>query len=139
MKRAPSTPFLGERGRLLLEGRGLYQVPTGVQGMGTLAIHRWILVEFRPGLVIERALIGNIEPGLVFIPFHSGSWDDPSRPSRATCRGREGLFRCFKNQDQEVSIPFYPSETSRSPVMDTMRHPASAGSRHPFKEDAHDR
>lgn len=43
----------------------------------------WILVESRRGLVIERALIGNIEPGLVFIPFHYGYWDDPSRPRAA--------------------------------------------------------
>lgn len=43
----------------------------------------WVLVESRRGLVIERALIGNIEPGLVFIPFHYGSWDDPSRPRAA--------------------------------------------------------
>ncbi|MFC4453884.1 nitrate reductase [Deinococcus sonorensis] len=43
----------------------------------------WILVESRRGLVIERALIGNIEPGLVFIPWHYGSWDDPSRPRAA--------------------------------------------------------
>ncbi|MFB9993904.1 molybdopterin oxidoreductase family protein [Deinococcus oregonensis] len=43
----------------------------------------WVLVESRRGLVIERALIGNIEPGLVFIPWHYGSWDDPSRPRAA--------------------------------------------------------
>ncbi|BDP43732.1 molybdopterin oxidoreductase (plasmid) [Deinococcus aetherius] len=43
----------------------------------------WILVESRRGLVIERALIGNIEPGLVFIPWHYGYWDDPSRPRAA--------------------------------------------------------
>jgi len=43
----------------------------------------WIQVESRRGLVIERALIGNIEPGLVFIPWHYGSWDDPSRPRAA--------------------------------------------------------
>lgn len=43
----------------------------------------WVLVESRRGLVIERAQIGNIEPGLVFIPWHYGSWDDPSRPRAA--------------------------------------------------------
>jgi len=43
----------------------------------------WVLVESRRGVVIERAMIGNIEPGLVFIPFHYGSWDDPSRPRAA--------------------------------------------------------
>jgi anaerobic selenocysteine-containing dehydrogenase len=43
----------------------------------------WVLVESRRGLVIERALLGNIEPGLVFIPWHYGYWDDPSRPRAA--------------------------------------------------------
>lgn len=43
----------------------------------------WVRVESRRGLVIERALIGNIEPGLVFIPWHYGYWDDPSRPRAA--------------------------------------------------------
>ena len=42
-----------------------------------------MLVESRRGLVIERAMVGNIEPGLMFIPFHYGSWDDPSRPRAA--------------------------------------------------------
>ncbi|SMB97441.1 molybdopterin oxidoreductase family protein [Deinococcus hopiensis] len=43
----------------------------------------WILVESRRGVVIERARIGDIEPGLVFIPWHYGYWDDPSRPRAA--------------------------------------------------------
>ncbi|MFC4638930.1 molybdopterin oxidoreductase family protein [Deinococcus hohokamensis] len=43
----------------------------------------WIMVESRRGLVIERARIGDIEPGLVFIPWHYGYWDDPSRPRAA--------------------------------------------------------
>lgn len=37
-------------------------------------------VESRRGKVIEPARIGDIEPGVVFIPFHYGSWDDESRP-----------------------------------------------------------
>ena len=41
-----------------------------------------IEVESRRGRVIEPARIGDIEPGLVFIPFHFGYWDDPKR-SRA--------------------------------------------------------
>ncbi|GGL17840.1 molybdopterin oxidoreductase family protein [Deinococcus radiotolerans] len=43
----------------------------------------WILIESRRGLVIERARIGDIKPGLVFIPWHYGYWDDPSRPRAA--------------------------------------------------------
>lgn len=39
-------------------------------------------VESRRGKVIEPARIGEIEPGLVFIPFHYGYWDQPGR-SRA--------------------------------------------------------
>jgi anaerobic selenocysteine-containing dehydrogenase len=41
-----------------------------------------IEVESRRGKVIEPARIGGIEPGLLFIPFHYGYWDDPGR-SRA--------------------------------------------------------
>jgi anaerobic selenocysteine-containing dehydrogenase len=41
-----------------------------------------IEVESRRGKVTEPARIGDIEPGLLFIPFHYGSWDDPGR-SRA--------------------------------------------------------
>ncbi len=43
----------------------------------------WVLIESRRGLVIERAQVGGVEPGLVFIPWHYGSWDDPSRPRAA--------------------------------------------------------
>lgn len=39
-------------------------------------------VESRRGKAIEPARIGEIEPGLVFIPFHYGYWDRPGR-SRA--------------------------------------------------------
>lgn len=41
-----------------------------------------IEVESRRGKVTEPAKIGGIEPGLLFIPFHYGYWDDPGR-SRA--------------------------------------------------------
>ncbi|HVS93797.1 MAG TPA: nitrate reductase [Mucilaginibacter sp.] len=41
-----------------------------------------IEVESRRGKVTEPARIGDIEPGLLFIPFHYGYWDDPGR-SRA--------------------------------------------------------
>lgn len=41
-----------------------------------------IEVESRRGKVVEPAKIGGIEPGLVFIPFHYGYWDNPNR-SRA--------------------------------------------------------
>jgi anaerobic selenocysteine-containing dehydrogenase len=39
-------------------------------------------VESRRGKVIEPARIGGIEPGMVFIPFHYGYWDNDDR-SRA--------------------------------------------------------
>lgn len=41
-----------------------------------------IEIESRRGKVTEPAIIGDIEPGLLFIPFHYGYWDDPGR-SRA--------------------------------------------------------
>jgi predicted molibdopterin-dependent oxidoreductase YjgC len=39
-------------------------------------------VTSRRGSVLQPAVIGNIEQGIVFIPFHYGYWDDDSR-SRA--------------------------------------------------------
>ncbi|MBL1178939.1 MAG: molybdopterin-dependent oxidoreductase [Pantanalinema sp. GBBB05] len=36
----------------------------------------------RRGRVVEKAIVGEIEPGVVFIPFHYGYWDKPER-SRA--------------------------------------------------------
>ena len=42
-----------------------------------------IEVESRRGKVTEPARVGGIEPGLVFIPFHYGYWDDDSRKRAA--------------------------------------------------------
>jgi len=36
----------------------------------------WVEVASRRGTVTEPARIGDIEPGLVFIPFYYGYWDD---------------------------------------------------------------
>ncbi|MEG3437269.1 nitrate reductase [Pannus brasiliensis CCIBt3594] len=43
----------------------------------------WIEVVSRRGRAIEKARVGDIEPGVVFIPFHYGYWDDPGRPRAA--------------------------------------------------------
>jgi anaerobic selenocysteine-containing dehydrogenase len=40
-------------------------------------------VESRRGKVTEPARIGGIEPGLLFIPFHYGYWDEPGRARAA--------------------------------------------------------
>ncbi len=37
----------------------------------------------RRGRVLESVRIGDIEPGLVFIPFHYGYWDKADRPRAA--------------------------------------------------------
>lgn len=37
----------------------------------------------RRGRVVEKAMVGDIEPGVVFIPFHYGYWDDSSHPRAA--------------------------------------------------------
>ncbi len=34
----------------------------------------------RRGRVVEKAMVGDIEPGVVFIPFHYGYWDHCDRP-----------------------------------------------------------
>jgi anaerobic selenocysteine-containing dehydrogenase len=43
----------------------------------------FIEVESRRGRVIVPARVGEIEPGLVFIPFHYGYWDETGRPRAA--------------------------------------------------------
>lgn len=43
----------------------------------------FIEVESRRGRVIVPARVGDIEPGLVFIPFHYGYWDESGRPRAA--------------------------------------------------------
>jgi anaerobic selenocysteine-containing dehydrogenase len=43
----------------------------------------FIEVESRRGRVIVPARVGDIEPGLVFIPFHYGYWDETGRPRAA--------------------------------------------------------
>jgi ferredoxin-nitrate reductase len=40
-------------------------------------------VASRRGRVLEPARVGDIEPGLVFIPFHYGYWDKADRPRAA--------------------------------------------------------
>ncbi|QIX60057.1 molybdopterin-dependent oxidoreductase [Hymenobacter sp. BT18] len=42
-----------------------------------------VTVESRRGKVTEPARIGDIEPGLVFIPFHYGYWDHDEHDKRA--------------------------------------------------------
>lgn len=42
-----------------------------------------IEITSRRGRVVEPARVGGIEPGLVFIPFHYGYWDNPDRPRAA--------------------------------------------------------
>ena len=39
----------------------------------------WVEVESRRGRVQQPARIGDIEQGLIFIPFHYSYWDDPDR------------------------------------------------------------
>jgi anaerobic selenocysteine-containing dehydrogenase len=43
----------------------------------------WVEVESRRGKVIAPAQVGNIRPGVVFVPFHFGYWDYPGRPRAA--------------------------------------------------------
>ena len=43
----------------------------------------WVRVISRRGSVEAPATIGDIEPGLVFLPFHFGYWDNPDRARAA--------------------------------------------------------
>ncbi len=43
----------------------------------------WVEVESRRGRAVVRARVGNIRPGVVFVPFHFGYWDYPGRPRAA--------------------------------------------------------
>ncbi len=42
-----------------------------------------VAVASRRGKITEPAKIGGVEPGLVFIPFHYGYWDNDKRPRAA--------------------------------------------------------
>jgi ferredoxin-nitrate reductase len=43
----------------------------------------WVRVTSRRGSIEAQALIGEGEPGVVFIPFHFGYWDNPERARAA--------------------------------------------------------
>lgn len=43
----------------------------------------WVEMKSRRGTVVERAMVGGAEPGMVFVPFHYGYWDAPDRPRAA--------------------------------------------------------
>ncbi len=56
--------------------------PEDAQAYG-IAEGDFVEVISRRGRVVEPARIGDIEPGLVFIPFHYGYWDKSDRPRAA--------------------------------------------------------
>jgi ferredoxin-nitrate reductase len=62
---------------------GFVQISTEDATKYGIAEGDMIEVESRRGKVIEAAQIGDIEPGLVFIPFHYGYWDNSNRPRAA--------------------------------------------------------
>jgi ferredoxin-nitrate reductase len=43
----------------------------------------WVRITSRRGNAEAKATIGYIEPGVAFIPFHFGYWDNPGRPRAA--------------------------------------------------------
>ncbi|MBV8835347.1 MAG: nitrate reductase, partial [Alphaproteobacteria bacterium] len=43
----------------------------------------WVRITSRRASIEARATIGDIEPGLVFLPFHFGYWDNPERARAA--------------------------------------------------------
>jgi anaerobic selenocysteine-containing dehydrogenase len=43
----------------------------------------WVRITSRRGIIEAQADIGDIEPGLVFLPFHFGYWDNPGRARAA--------------------------------------------------------
>ena len=62
---------------------GFVQISTEDAVKYGIASGDMIEVVSRRGRVIEPAQIGDIEPGLVFIPFHYGYWDNSNRPRAA--------------------------------------------------------
>ncbi len=60
------------------------QISVGDAAKYDISEGEMIEVASRRGTIIEPARIGDIEPGLVFVPFHYGHWDNPeSRPRAA--------------------------------------------------------
>jgi anaerobic selenocysteine-containing dehydrogenase len=43
----------------------------------------WVRITSRRGSIEAKAVIGDIEPGQVFVPFHFGYWDNPDRARAA--------------------------------------------------------
>jgi anaerobic selenocysteine-containing dehydrogenase len=60
-------------------------VQVSVEDAATYGIKDGDMIEVtsRRGTVREPAKVGGVEPGLVFIPFHYGSWDNDERPRAA--------------------------------------------------------
>jgi len=62
---------------------GFVQLATEDAARFGIAEGDMVEVESRRGKVLEPARVGGIEPGLVFIPFHYGYWDQADRPRAA--------------------------------------------------------
>jgi ferredoxin-nitrate reductase len=62
---------------------GYVQVSTEDAATYNIAEGDMVEVQSRRGKISERAKIGGLEQGLVFIPFHYGSWDRPDRNGAA--------------------------------------------------------
>lgn len=62
---------------------GYVQLATEDAARYDIADGDMVEVTSRRGRVLEPARVGDIEPGVVFIPFHYGYWDKPGRPRAA--------------------------------------------------------
>ncbi|BDP43458.1 nitrate reductase catalytic subunit (plasmid) [Deinococcus aetherius] len=59
---------------------GFVQINPEDAGQYGISEGDWVEITSRRGTVFERARLGGVEPGTLFIPFHYGYWDDPGRP-----------------------------------------------------------
>ena len=112
----------------------------------SLGIHDgdWVRVSSRRGFVEQRARIGDIGPGQVFIPFHYGYWDSPDR-SRAANEltlfawdpvSKQPHFKYAAVNLQPVDGP--DTATRRRSSSDAGKRPAAAPRRsEPAREAAH--
>ncbi len=57
-------------------------IQISLEDAGRLGIRNgdWVEIESRRGRAIGTAMVGNIKPGVLFMPFHFGYWDYPDRP-----------------------------------------------------------
>jgi ferredoxin-nitrate reductase len=96
----------------------------------------WLRVRSRRGTIEAVAVLGDIEPGQVFVPFHFGYWDHPER-SRAANEltifawdpiSKQPHFKYAAVRLERVEAPTTREPDAATPRRDAVRSMKGAGS-----------